>query len=222
MSNVIIVAGHYDDEVLGCGGTIAKHVNKGDKVSVCVVANRVYNHIYDPKDNLAEMEDLKAAQKVLGYHNLIGLRFMDEQLHNSFVAIVADLERVVADVKPDIVYIPHRGDYHQDHRVVHDAMMVVCRPHAGHGISMLVAYETTSSTGIIPSCNDWPFNPNLYVDISDFLFDKIKALGCYRREARKLPNPRSIEGVSINAQRRGMEVGLHAAEAFMVLRRIEK
>lgn len=219
---VCVVACHYDDEVLGCGGTIARHVSKGDNVTVCVVANRVYNHAYDPKDNLAEIDDLKAAQKALGYQNLICLKFMDEQLHNSFVGIVADLERVVADVKPDIVYIPHRGDYHQDHRTVHDAMMVVCRPHAGHGISMLAAYETTSSTGIIPACDDWSFNPNYYVDISDFVLLKRYALSCYRREKRKWPNPRSGGGVIINAQRRGIEVGFNAAEAFVVLRRIEK
>lgn len=222
MSNVIVVASHMDDEVIGCGGTIARHVYKGDKVTVCVVANRVYNHTYDPKDNLAEMDDLKAAQKVLGYQNLICLKFMDEQLHGSFVGIVADMERVVSDVKPDVVYIPHRGDYHQDHRTVHEAMMVVCRPYGGHGISMLAAYEATSSTGIISNVSDWPFDPNLHVDMDKYLDLKIDALNCYRREAREWPNPRSPEAVKVHAQRRGMEVGLHAAEAFRMLRRIER
>lgn len=217
-NNVLVIAPHHDDEVLGCGGTISKHVYKKDIVTVCVVADRVYGHERREEDVKTEMDDCEKARNVLGYQNLVSLHHPDEQLDSSLIGIVKDLEKIVADARPDIVYIPHRGDYNQDHRAVFDAAMVVCRAYSQESLKWMVgvfAYECTSACFAYS-----PFEPNYYVSIKDHLEDKKNAMRCYRRESREWPHPRSTEGIKAKARHRGMEVGLEAAEAFMVLRSV--
>ena len=214
---VLVVAPHMDDEVLGCGGTIARHVDDGHDVTVCICANRAYGNRYEEELILREKQACQKAKHCLGYQRLIYLDLNDEQLDVRQIEIIIPLEKVVDEVAPDLIYLPHRGDYHQDHRAVSDAMRVVCRPYARTRVKRLRAYETASSTGCIPSCSDWLFNPNFYVHVTGTLERKIAAMHCYEEEGRPFPHPRSLEGIRIHAQRRGMEVGVMAAEAFVLL-----
>ena len=215
---VLIVAPHMDDEVLGCGGTIIRHVTSGDHVTVCIVANRAYNHKYEP--NLIEQEknSCKKAKEILSYHDLIFLDLPDEQLDRSQIDIIIPLEKIVTGSKPDIVYIPHRGDLNQDHRAVFEALRVTCRPNAEHRVTTLRAFEVPSSTDQVPGTNEWPFLPNFYINVKDSLEQKVEAMACYSTESKPFPHPRSAEGIRIFAQKRGMEVGMEAAEAFVTLR----
>lgn len=215
---VLIIAPHMDDEVLGCGGTIKRHVLAGDTVTVCIVANRAYGHKYDPVLINREKEACRSAQKVLGYQDLIFLDLPDEKLDASQIEIIIPLEEIVQFSNPDIVYIPHRGDNNQDHRAVFEAARVTCRPHALPKAITLRVYEVPSSTDFVPTYSEWPFQPNYYVDISETLEDKIKAIACYEAESRVFPHSRSPEGLTVYAKKRGMEIGLKAAEAFMVIR----
>ena len=215
---VLIVAPHMDDEVLSCGGTIIRHVDSGDHVTVCIVANRAYNHKYD--QNLIEQEKdcCKKAKEILSYQDLVFLDLPDEQLDRSQIDIIIPLEEIVNSCKPDIVYIPNRGDLNQDHRAVFEAARVVCRPHAGHRVTTLRAFEVPSSTDQVPEALEWPFLPNYYVNVKSSLEQKIEAMACYSKESKSFPHPRSAEGLRVYAQKRGMEVGIEAAEAFVVLR----
>jgi N-acetylglucosamine malate deacetylase 1 len=215
---VLVIAPHMDDEVLGCGGTIVRHVDFGDHVTVCIVANRAYNHKYEPKLIEREKNSCKNAKEILSYQNLIFLDLLDEKLDNSQIDIIIPLEEVVTACKPDIVYIPHRGDLNQDHRAVFEATRVACRPNASHRVSILKAFEVPSSTDQVPGSNEWPFLPNYYVNISSTLGKKVEAMSCYSKESKSFPHPRSREGLRIYAQKRGMEVGIEAAEAFVILR----
>lgn len=215
---VLIIAPHMDDEVLGCGGTIAKHVNQGHTVSVCVVANRAYGHKYDDELIAVEKQAVKAAKEILGYKRLIFLDLPDEQLDSKLIEVIVPLEALLLEIKPDIVYVNHRGDVNQDHQAVFKAAMVACRPISAHQVHKILAYEIPSSTDQSPPFEEVTFIPNYYVDITPFLEKKIQALSCYQREARLFPHPRSPEGISIYAQKRGMEIGFQAAEAFAVIR----
>jgi LmbE family N-acetylglucosaminyl deacetylase len=217
---VLVIAPHMDDEVLGPGATIARHVDRGDEVVVCVVANRAYGHEYDQALIAREKQACAEAQSHLGYQNLINLELADEKLDAQQIDVIVPIENVVNDVEPEVIYIPHRGDYHQDHRAIADAMRVVCRPYAQTRVDVIRVYETTSSTGYAPNQTDWPFVPNWYADVSKMLDRKIAAMACYEEEGRTYPHPRSLEGIRIHAQSRGMEVGLEAAEAFMSLRSV--
>ncbi len=215
---VLVIAPHMDDEVLGCGGTIVRHVDTGDHVTVCVVANRAYHHKYEPKLIAQEKNSCKNAKDILSYQDLILLDLPDEQLDRSQIDIIIPLEEVVVGCKPDIVYIPHRGDLNQDHRAVFEAARVACRPNAEQRVTTLRAFEVPTSTDQVPGTNEWPFLPNYYVDVKDSLKQKVEAMACYSTESKPFPHPRSTEGLRVYAQKRGMEVGIKAAEAFVILR----
>lgn len=215
---ILVIAPHMDDEVLGCGGTIVRHTDKGDEVSVCVVANRAYHHEYDPARIAEEKEDCRGAQRVLGYRELLFLDMPDERLDACQVDLIVPIEKVVNRLRPEVVYLPHRGDLNQDHRAVFEAVRVACRPYAAHRVGTLRAFEVPSSSDQVPSISEWPFCPTVYVNIAEVLDRKIQAMTCYRSETRAFPNPRSAEGLAIHAKKRGMEVGMNAAEAFMLLR----
>lgn len=217
---ILVIAPHMDDEVLGCGATIARHVDRGDEVAVCIVANRAYEHRYEEQFIEREKKACAAAQLCLGYQRLIYLGLPDEQLDAKQIDLIVPIEGAVSEARPDVIYLPHRGDYHQDHRAIAEAMRVVCRPYSGARANLLRVYETTSSTGVVPALHDWPFLPNLYVNVEATLERKVAAMKCYEEEGRPYPHPRSLEAICIQARRRGMEVGLAAAEAFVVLREV--
>lgn len=215
---ILVIAPHMDDEVLGMGGTIVKHVQRGDAVTVCVCANRAYDHQYRREDIAREEEAARQAQRVLGYSDLRLLRLPDERLDERLVDVIVPLERLCADVRPDVVYLCHRGDPHQDHQAVFKAAIVVCRAVAASAPQRVLCYEVPSSTDQAPPFVEDRFAPNVYVDITSSLELKVRAMQCYERESRPFPHPRSPEGLTAYARRRGLEVGCAAAEAFMLVR----
>jgi LmbE family N-acetylglucosaminyl deacetylase len=174
----------------------------------------VYDEALISKEELAAAE----AKSVLGYQDIHLLGLPDERLDGVLQEIIIPLEKLYNQVKPDIVFINHRGDNNQDHRAVFNAAMVVCRPYASVQLKSLYSYEVPSSTDQAPPLPENAFLPNLYVNISDHMDRKLCALKCYQKELRSFPHPRSIEGVSTYAKKRGSEVGMAAAEAFVVLR----
>ena len=215
---ILIVAPHMDDEVLGCGGTIVRHVDSGDHVTVCIVANRAYDHKYEQKLIEQEKNSCKKAQEILSYQQLIFLGLPDEKLDQSQIDLIIPLEKVIGDCKPDIVYIPHRGDLNQDHRAVFEAVRVVCRPNAQHYVKTVRAFEVPSSTDQVFAASEWPFLPTYFVDIENTLEKKIMAMSCYSKESKPFPHSRSTEGLRVFSKKRGMEIGIKAAEAFVILR----
>lgn len=217
---ILVIAPHMDDEVLGCGGVICKHAAAGDDVDVIFVAHRIYDHIYDvAKNNVERLHALKA-KEVLGYRDAVFLDMNDERLDASVQDVIVELEKHVSRLKPDIVYIPFRGDNHQDHRAVFDAARVALRPSATPYIKSIYMYEVPSSTEQSPAMLENAFLPARYADIKPYVDKKIEALLCYETEKRKFPNPRSHEAIRLIAGKRGTESGFVAAEAFMVIRSI--
>lgn len=218
---VLVIAPHMDDEVLGCGGTIARHVEEGSRVAVVIVANRAYGHRYRPSWIRQEESCARRAQKVLGYQQLTFLRLPDEKLDQGLLRVLSPLEKSVRGIRPDWVYLPHRGDLSQDHQAVYSAGIIACRPLASRRPERVACYEVPSSTDQSPPFPENLFAPNWYFRLSARqLKKKAEALSCYKRELRLFPHPRSAEGIRILAARRGSEVGLESAEAFMLVREI--
>jgi LmbE family N-acetylglucosaminyl deacetylase len=207
-----------DDEVLGMGGTIAKHVAAGDAVTVCIVCKRAYDHTFDAALIDQEKAACRAAAGILGYSDLRFIELRDELLDERLLDVIVPLETVVVGVKPDVVYTHHRGDTNQDHRATFLASIVACRRLSPHAVPRLVCYEVLSSTDQAPPFPEWAFQPNFYVDIERFVPRKAEALRAYRRELREFPHPRSVKGIEVLAAKRGMEAGMAAAEAFVLLR----
>lgn len=216
--NILIIAPHMDDEVLGCGGTIVKHVKNSDDVFVSFIAHRIYNHKFDKEKNEIEKKQAEMAKKALGYKEAVFFELNDERLDASVQDIIIPLERYVLKIKPSIVYCPFQSDNNQDHRAVFDAARVVLRPIATPFVNSIYMYEVPSSTDQSPPLPENIFLPNYYVDIAKYIDKKIKAFKCYETEKRAYPHPRSTEALNVLAKKRGTEIGFKYAEAFMAIR----
>ena len=213
--SVLVFAPHNDDELLGVGGTIAKMAKNGCDVTVCeVTAGK-----NAARANLIKQE-ARAAHKILGVKNSIFLDLPVVALNDVPKAeINAKMVDVVKEVKPSVVFIPHRGDMHLDHRVVADAAMVAVRPLEAPFIEEVFVYETLSETEWnIPSVDN-AFIPSVWSDISEELKIKLSAMSCYKTQLRDFPHPRSLEALKALAALRGSTIGVPAAEAFVQARR---
>lgn len=217
---VLVVAPHMDDEVLGCGGAIARHVDAGDSVDVCVVCNRAYDHAYDDTEIAAEKRSAEVARQALGYDRLAFLDLPDEQLYAHLQEAITRIERAVAAARPDVLYTAFGGDPHQDHLTVARAVNVALRTGAAPFVQRALAFEIPSGTDQALPGNGALFMPNIFVGIAAQLDRKIEAMGAYARETRAFPHPRSPQMLTAKARSRGMQAGLEAAEAFVLLREI--
>ncbi len=215
---ILVIAPHMDDEVLGMGGTIARHVEQGDEVCVCFVAHRVYGHSFDEGRNRQEILCAEKAKAVLGYKDARFLNLPDERLDACLQDIIIPLEQYFGEIQPEVVYVNHRGDNNQDHQAVFKAAMVVVRPASNHRLRSVLCYETPSSTDQSPPVPEMVFLPNCHINIARYLARKLEALECYSTELRQFPHPRSVEGLKTLAKKRGIEGGFEAAEAFVILR----
>ncbi len=219
--NVLVIAPHPDDEVLGCGGTIAKHVNNADCVYVAIVTKGC-EPIFPPEQVAQVREECKKADSYLGVKETVFLDFPAAMLETvSRYEFNGAFIKLIQSMKPDIVYLPHRGDMQLDHKMVVDAAMVALRPKYKHVVKKIYAYETLSETGwdLPNATND--FIPTSYNDISGYLDKKVEALRMFKSQIEGFPNARSIETVKALAMYRGSSMNLKSAEAFEIIREIQ-
>ena len=207
MNSVLVIAAHPDDEVLGCGGTIAK-LSKTCQIHILVLtAGRIEG-----------MRDrAKQANAVLRAETTI-LDFPDQQLDTVPLQTIAkSIDEMIAAYHPANVYTHSPCDLNQDHQAAAAARLIATRPVPGHPVKAVYTYEVNSAT-------EWgfgqfrTFQPNVFMDITDTLDIKLKALACYDPEMRKYPHPRSTEAILYMAKYRGTAVGVAAAEAFALVR----
>lgn len=218
--NVLVIAPHPDDEVLGCGGIIAKRSKAGDTVWVCIVSEGK-PVMYSEEFIRNEETEMQNAHKKLGVAHAITLHFPSAMLDAVPQRQINDkLSEVVEMAKPDEVFIPHHGDIHRDHQIVADAAMVALRPNGKNKVRRILAYETMSETDWnIPNAQN-AFIPNVFEDIGDFVVQKTEALMMYRSQVQEYPAARSPVGIQGLALHRGATVGMGSAEAFMLIREV--
>jgi LmbE family N-acetylglucosaminyl deacetylase len=220
MATVLVIAPHPDDEVLGCGGVIARHSARGDRVQV-VVVSRGAPDIFPPEEVEQTRIELTAAHQLLGVEDVHFLDFPAPRLDTVPGHVLAErLTRLVREIQPRTVYAPHWGDLHSDHKAVYWATMVATRPNGVPRVERLLCYETLSETewgG--PSAHN-AFSPTVFVDIGEFLSTKLQAMACYRTQLKEFPQSRSLRSLEALARVRGSAVGLDAAEAFVLVREV--
>jgi N-acetylglucosamine malate deacetylase 1 len=222
---IAAIVAHADDEVLGCGGTLRRHVLAGDEVWVVILADGETSREIGPggADAVARREAAAhGAASALGVQHVAIHRFPDNRLDTqALLDIVKVIEGHIDEVAPDTIYTHHAGDLNLDHRCVHQAVVTACRPQPGSGVETLLFFEVASSTEWQTPGSAPAFLPNWFVDVSSTLDAKLKALEAYGDEMREWPHPRSYQGVTHLARWRGAMVGCDAAEAFVLGRRIE-
>jgi len=219
--NVLVVAPHPDDEVLGCAGVIARSIAEGQSVHVCIVTRAV-----DTVINIDIIErgrqEAQAVHTELGVTSTSFLDFPAPLLDTVPQHRISDaLRALVAEQQIDTIFIPHGGDIHLDHTIVHHCALVACRPVNDSTVRRIYAYETLSETEWAPPRGDTWFIPNVFVDISAYLDDKLRAMEGYASQIKQAPNPRGRDGIIALARSRGYSVGCQAAEAFSLIREIQ-
>lgn len=225
---VLAVMAHPDDEVLGCGATLARHAARGDTVHVLFLADgeTARGQDYQPKTFAeaiaARHKAAEAAAKVLDLQPPRFLDLPDNRLDGMHLLDLAKaVEAVLAEVKPSIIYTHHSGDLNVDHRRTREAVLTACRPLPGRPVRRIYGCEVLSSTEFGDSSSG-TFTPRRFVNVAAQLEAKLAALACYDREMAPFPHPRSPEAVRALAAWRGSASGLLAAEAFDIIREIEQ
>jgi len=212
--SVLVIAAHPDDEVLGCGGTVALHARAGDEVTAVIVCEGESLR-YGP-GGVGQSEHSRRAAEMLGLKESRRLGFPDQRLDTlTLLDLIAPLERAVREVRPAVVYCQFGGDANRDHELLFRAALVATRPLEPF-LEAVYAFDTASST-------EWgyprSFVPDTWVDISTTLEQKLCAMACYESEVRPYPHPRSLEALRHRAHAWGNQCCMEAAEVFMTVRR---
>jgi len=216
--NVLNVAAHPDDELLGQGGTVARHVQAGDRVTTLIVCEG--SSVRYSQESAKEIEsDSRKANEILGVQDLRFLELPEQALEDlQLIDISQRIETMLTKIRPEIIYTHAATDLNRDHRILLEAVLVATRPYSAPSIREILLFET-------PSSSEWggppllpAFQPHLFADIRGTLDLKVRALECYRREVRAWPHPRSPEAVRSRARYWGSLVGLEGAEPFQVVR----
>jgi LmbE family N-acetylglucosaminyl deacetylase len=219
-SRVLVLAPHPDDEVLGCGGTIARLRDEGAMVEIVVVTRGTAPRYSDERVQQVRAE-ARAAHALL---NVTATYFLDlpaaelDQVPQA--AINAHIGAAIDAVRPNIVFLPFPGDIHVDHQRVFQSAMVALRPRCADYPAQIFAYETLSETNWSTPVMHPPFVPNVYIDIGATLERKLAAFGCFHSQACAFPNERSVEAIRALATMRGATVHRDAAEAFVAIREV--
>ena len=226
MSKILIIAPHADDEVLGLGGTIARLSSECHDVIVGIMTG--YGEKRHP---IWEKEDWDVIRsEALEAHKILGV--VETLFREIPAAMVADqpkyiinyiVDELIKAVKPEILYVPFLFDLHYDHREIVHAANVAWRPvtETGRKIKEIYMYETLSETHWNIHQIEGGFLPNCFVDISGkSLRKKLQALSAFKSQLRDFPDARSLEGIESLAKFRGCSVGVSAAEAFVLVRKV--
>lgn len=225
MSKILVIAPHADDEVLGCGATMAKACANGDDVFVLICTNASVG-----APELFSKSSIRIVRKeALEAHNLIGIK---DTFFLEFPAPVLDqyprykmsneISSIIKKISADTVYIPHRGDCHKDHAIVHECAIVACRPFANCSVKHIYSYETLSET-------EWgePISADYFVPVKYNTFTKeefqkkLEAMSCFKSQLYQFPASRSLEAIEALAKYRGCTVTKERAEAFEVIRDVD-
>ena len=223
---VLGVAAHPDDEILGCGGTMARLAREGHEVRAAILAEGLssrYAHREDADPGQLQHLHAQAQQAAgkVGARESVLCKLPDNRLDTvPLLEVVKLVEELVARFQPEVIYTHHPGDLNVDHGVVHRAVLTATRPVAGQCVSEIYAFEVPSSTEWAFQRLEPSFRPSVFVDITETLETKIEAMACYDTETREFPHPRSPEALRAIATRWGSVVGLPAVEAFELIRSV--
>ncbi len=221
--NILVIAAHPDDEILGVGGTIYNHVKRGDSVYVCVLTDGASSQ-YPNERAMIDIKKMEATKvgNILGIKEYIFIDLPDMKLDTvPIVEINKYIEECVRKIKPEIVYTHHHGDINRDHRIAYEATLVATRPLNSFTVKKVFSYEIPSSHELFGPFPGNYFLPNVFVNIKDSIEKKIEAMKEYQSEIRDWPHPRSIEAIKSVAKKWGMIAGFDAAEAFVLIRELQ-
>jgi LmbE family N-acetylglucosaminyl deacetylase len=227
MKKILVVASHPDDEVLGLGGTIRKHVNNGNVVECVILGEGMTSRTLKREDTDKKvLDELKSttmkSAEIIGYNKVHFSNLPDNRFDSiDLLDIIKEVDKYIQFTNPDIIYTHHYGDLNIDHRKTFQAVITACRPVGEYSVKEIYCFETPSSTEWNFTYGDSIFKPNVFIDVEDTLQAKIDAMACYVSELRDYPHPRSLKALEVIAARWGTVVGKKYVEAFELIRKVE-
>ncbi len=223
MKNIIIISAHPDDEVLGAGGTILKHKKKGDNIYWLITTSIFEEQGFSKDRVMSRQKEIQQVAQKLGVERVFKLDFPTMALSTeSLIDMVPKVSKIFTEVEPDIVYCLNRSDAHSDHRITFDAVMACTKSFRYPFIKQVLMYECISETEFAPQLHEKVFIPNYFVDVTDFFEEKIEIMKIYESEIGEHPFPRSLRNMEALAIYRGASVGVEYAEAFQLVKYIDK
>lgn len=227
MNRVLVIAAHPDDEVLGVGSTVARHVKNGD-VATCLILGEGQTSRFTEREAAGQgiieelHKDTLLAAKELGYESVHFANLPDNRFdHVDLLDIVKIVEKEIREFQPNMIYTHYAGDLNIDHQLTYRAVLTATRPIHPYTVKEIYTFETLSSTEWNFTSDRRGFCPNVFHDIEDFFQNKIKAMKHYKSELCEFPHPRSLRAMEIQAQRWGSVVGRNYVEAFELVRKVD-
>lgn len=222
MKNVIIISAHPDDETIGAGGTLLKHKKNGDNIYWLNVTAIFESQGFSQEKIKQRSEEIKKVSDLYGFKEVFLLDYPTMTLTSeSILTLVPEISSIFNSVQPEIIYTLNRSDAHSDHRVLSQAVMASTKSFRHPYIKKVLMYECISETEFAPAFPENTFIPNYFVDVTDFLNEKIEIMKIYQSEVGQPPFPRSIENLTALATFRGSSSGCMFAEAFQVVKIID-
>lgn len=222
MSNIVVIAPHPDDETLGCGGTLLKHKKNGDKIFWIIVTGIGEGYSTLKEDILSrekEIKEINEVSKLFNFDKVYKLNFPTTELDTIPIKdIIKEIAHCINDCQGEVIYIPNYSDIHTDHKIVASSSISCTKWFRFPTVKKVLVYETLSETDFAINNSLINFNPNVFIDITDFIDKKIEILNKYKDEVKEMPFPRSSEAIRALSICRGVASGFNNAEAFMLLR----
>jgi len=222
MSQIIVVAPHPDDETLGCGGTLLRHKNEGHDIHWLIVTSVKEEDGYNCEVVDNRRLEIDKVREAYGFTSVSELKFSTAKLDVYPKSdLIADISSVFNQIKPDTLYLPYRNDVHSDHEIVFDVAISCTKSFRYPYIKNVLVYETLSETEFTARPDSNSFKPNCWIEISNYLEQKIDIMRIFKSEINEHPFPRSESNIRALATLRGATAGVNAAEAFMIVKQIK-
>lgn len=223
MKRIAVISAHPDDEILGAGGTLLKHVQNGDEVLWIIVTDVMTENGFSQERVDSRHLEVEQVSEQMGFVKMIQLSFPTMSLSSeSLNDLIPQISKAFSDFKPEIIYLPNRSDAHSDHRIVFDAVWACTKSFRYPFIKQVLMYECISETEFAPALAERTFIPNYFVDITGFEEKKDEVMKIYASEISEHPFPRSIRNIRALATFRGAIAGTEYAEAFQMIKFIDK
>lgn len=223
MKRIIIISAHPDDEILGAGGTLLKHIENGDEVYWLITTNISEDKGFTKERVNLRQQEIRKVEKALGVKSTFLLNYPTMQLsYSTIIGMVPRISEIFNEVKPEIIYCVNRSDAHSDHRITFDAVMACTKSFRYPFIKKVLLYECISETEFAPALPEKVFIPNYFVDVSKHFTKKLEIMKIYESELGEHPFPRSLRNIEALAVFRGASVGVEYAEAFQLIKYIDK
>jgi len=218
MNKVLVISPHPDDETLGCGGTLIRHKKEGDEIHWLIMTNV---NSSEKKIHSVKEKEIEEVSKAYNFDSTSRTKFLTSELDSApRKEIIQVISKVFKEIQPNFLYLPFKNDIHSDHSIVFDAAASCTKSFRYPYVKKVMIYETISETEFSIRPDKEQFKPNLWIDISDYIDEKIEMMSLYKSEIGKEPFPRSEQNIRSLAKFRGSTVGALSAEAFILLKEI--